>query len=422
MVKIKRERQGLKEAQVKKRVTEPIIFQETRLDLTRQEEQIENKNTMNTRRAFWLVAVISIVFFLFALSYLFLRATVTVNPKIQDVILNESLSATRDGNEDILPFDLVVISGEENKIIQATGEKDFSQRAEGVVLIYNTFSSVSQLLSIDTRLEGSNGKIYKTKTRITVPGMKEGVPGSVEVGIYGAEAGPEYNSVPLDFKIFGFRGTPKYEKFYARSRGAITGGLKGKFSVIADNEKVNVTNELKNVLQAKLFKKVTDQIPSGFILFKDAVFLSVDDQGIDVSPSLDNTVPIKLKGTLYGFLFDEQKLSKKIAEDNIKKYDGSEVFIPNIRNLTFSFPERDNISFGDVKNINFNLSGAIKIVWKLDIDKLVADLLGKSKKDFNQILFQYPNIDSADLTINPFWKRSFPDKTKDIKIIVNYPK
>jgi len=47
--------------------------------------------------------------------------------------------------------------------------------------------------------------------------------------------------------------------------------------------------------------------------------------------------------------------------------------------------------------------------------------LGKSKKDFNKILLQYPNIDSANLKISPIWKISIPDKTKNIKVMVNYP-
>ena len=47
---------------------------------------------------------------------------------------------------------------------------------------------------------------------------KDGKPGSVEVGIYGSSAGPEYNSIPIDFKIFGFKNTPKYAKIYARSK------------------------------------------------------------------------------------------------------------------------------------------------------------------------------------------------------------
>jgi hypothetical protein len=347
---------------------------------------------------------------------------VTVNPKIKDVILNENLSADLNGNAEALPFDLMVISGEENRTIKATEEKDVSEKAQGVVVIYNAFGPASQLLSIDTRLEGSNGKIYKTKKQIVVPGMKGSTPGSIEVSIYGAEAGEEYNSVPLDFKIFGFKGTPKYSKFYARSKGPITMGFKGKSSFVSDNQKASVLSDMKTTLRIKLFKKATDQIPSGFVLFRDAVTLDADDGVVDLVSSKDNTFSIKLKGTLYGFLFDENKLTKKIAEDNVDGYDSSVVYLSNIQDLTFSLPDRDSISFGNVKNINFNLSGATKIVWKLDESKLVTDLLGKSKKDFNQILLQYPNVDSADLVISPFWKTSLPDSIKKIKVIVNYPK
>jgi len=387
------------------------------------------RQTNKSRYKLWFVAIISLIFFLFALSYLFLKVEVTVKPKMQDVILNENLSASKDANAEALPFDLIVISGEENKIIQTTEEKDIARKAQGVVLIYNAFSSASQLLSIDTRLEGSNGKIYKTKKQIVVPGMKGSIPGSIEVGIYAAEAGDAYNSGPLDFTIFGFKGTPKYSKFYARSdvndaatAGAISGGFEGKFPFISDNQKISETNNLKTTLRIKLLNKAMDQIPKGLVLFKDAVFLDTNENSVSITSSEGNKLSLKLKGTLYGFLFNESKLAKKIAQENIEKYDNSEVFISNIQSLTFSLPNKDSISFGDAKNLNFNLSGSAKIVWKLDVNKLIIDLLGKSKKDFNRILLQYSSIDSADLEINPFWKMSFPDKIKDIKVIVNYPK
>src|SRR3989344_6062534 len=108
---------------------------------------------------------------------------------------------------------VAIISGEESKVVQDTKTKDVIEKAKGTVLIYNNFSSVPQRLDIDTRLEGSNGKIYKTVKKIVVPGMRSSAPGSVEVGIYAAAGGEEYNSGPLDFTIFGFKGTPKYSKF-----------------------------------------------------------------------------------------------------------------------------------------------------------------------------------------------------------------
>ena len=76
---------------------------------------------------------------------------------MQDVNLNENLSAEKSGDKaDALSFDLMVVSGEETKIVQATEEKDVMEKAQGVVVIYNIFSSNSQLLSIDTRLLGSS--------------------------------------------------------------------------------------------------------------------------------------------------------------------------------------------------------------------------------------------------------------------------
>jgi len=68
------------------------------------------------------------------------------------------------------------------------------------------------------------------------------------------------------------------------------------------------------------------------------------------------------------------------------------------------------------------LSGLAKIVWKIDVDKLIVDLLDKPKKDFNQILSQYPNINSALVKLSPPWIQSLPSKTKDIKVIVDYVK
>ena len=382
----------------------------------------EKENDNNSRFGLWFIALIAVVFLIFAVSLLFAGAKVTISPKTQDLNLNQNLTAIKDTEDGNLPFGLVAIEGEETKSIQGGEQKDVADKASGIVVVYNTFSKVAQTFSAGSRLEGSNGKIYKTDKKVIVPGMStDGTPGSIEVSILGQEAGEEYNSAPLDFKIFGFKGTPKYTKFYARSKGDIVGGLKGKITQISDNDKTAALDELKNTLQTKLLKKITDQIPSGYILFKDAAFLETDGGTIGVT-SADGMVPITLKGTFYGFLFEEKKLTQKIVEANIDKYDGSEVYIPNIRDLTFSLNDKENISFKNVTNISFTLTGQAKVVWKINEDKMKADLLGKKKKDFTQILSEYSNIDTADLAIKPVWKSSFPDKIDDIEVIVNYPK
>ena len=401
---------------------ERIVIKRIDSDYREPEAEPMMQNDTGPRYGLWFIALFAVVFLLFAVSFLFSGAKITVNPKTQDITLNQSLNAIKDSTDNTsLPFDLVAISGQEIKTIQGGAAQDVATKATGFVKVFNAFNTSPQTLSVNTKLEGSNGKIYKTQNKIIVPGMGvDGTPGSVEVSIIGSEAGIEYNSTPLDFKISGFKGTAKYSKIYAESDGDIKGGLKGKFAQISDDQKTGTINDLRSVLQAKLLKKITDQIPSGYILFKDAVFLN-DDGGNTGVASVDGMVPVALNGTLYGFLFQESKLTQAIVKENVQNYDGSDVYISNIRDLTFSLTDKET-SFKDVTNINFTLTGSAKVVWRVDADKLVSDLLGKRKGDFSQILSGYSNIASADSVLTPVWSMSFPDKSKNINVIVNYPK
>lgn len=373
------------------------------------------------RYKLWFLAFFSCLVLVFGISMIFAKASVTVEPKVKTFSLNQNLSASKNNVSSGLSFDLVVISGEENKAVKGTELTDVAIKAQGEVFVYNTFSTATQILAKDTQLEGSNGKIYRTVKKITIPGMsKTGAPGKTEVGIYGNVAGESYNSKPLDFKILGFKGTSKYTKFYARSKGDITGGLKGKYYKIADAEKTKIVDDLKKSLGDKLLQKIVNQTPPGFILFKDAFFLNIDEDNENQVPkadAMDDTIDISIKGTLYGFIFDEKKLTKKIAEAMVEKYDGSSVHIPDIKNLTFSLSNK-NVSFAEVKNIDFNLSGSSKIIWDVDVSKLTNSLLGKNKKEFASILDQYIYIESANLKISPIWKRSLPNKLENIKVIV----
>src|ERR1035437_5281502 len=363
----------------------------------------EDRNQGRSKYGVWIVAFFSVIFLLFALSYVFTGAKITINPKIKNIVSNNiNLSAVKDGTPDNLSFESISIPGEESKTVQGGVVKDVAVKATGKVMIYNAFSSTPQPLAVDTRLEGSNGKIYKTQTKITIPGMSGSTPGSVEANIYATDAGVDYNSGPLDFKIFGFKGTNKYDTFYARSEGDITGGFVGKSSELSDTDKAKVVSDLEASLKDKLFQKATDQIPSGFILWTDAAFLDNSNENVSFTPK-DNMVLVDVKSTLVGFLFEESKLTEKIVGQILPNEDASTLYIPNIRSLTFAFANSINPGV-NATSVDFSLGGSPEVVWKVDQAKLVSDLLGQPKKNFDQILSNYPNIDSAQLSIRPFCK------------------
>ncbi|MEI7765547.1 MAG: hypothetical protein WCI93_03100 [bacterium] len=371
--------------------------------------------------ALWLVVLISVVFLFFAISSLFASATVTINPKTKDYALNKVITAVRDTGTEGLSYDLVVLSGEEKKEVQGGEEKDYQEYAKGNVLIYNTYSSAPQTISANTKLLGSNGKFYKTTAKVIIPGMTKGnMPGKIGAIISAENVGTEWNSTPLDFKIVGFGGTSKYTKIYARSVGDITGGLKGLSRQLSDSEKENIIKELTNTLFAKLFEKAKNQTPKDFMLLKDATNLNIDSQSIDPTTNIGSFV-VTLKGTFTGILFNKDKLSKEIITDVLEKDDNSDVYVNNLDSLIFSNPDKEISSLSEVDNLTFNLSGSPKIVWRINKTGINTNLLGVNKGDFNTILSQELNIDSASFVIKPLWKNSFPTNSKDIKIIVNYP-
>ena len=389
--------------------------------VTRNVELASTVTPKRSKYSIWLAALVSVVFLFFAVSYFLAQASITITPKIKDTSFNQNFLASKEANGENLVFDSIVISDEEVKNVEAGEAKDTLVPARGLVVIYNNYSGATQRLDINTRLEGSNGKMYKTEKAVVVPGKKGNTPGSVEVGIYAAEAGDAGNSSALDFQVFGFKGTPKYSKFYARSKGDIIGGLKGKVPVIADAKKEIIVNDIKATLGAKLEKKASGLIPPGFVLFKDATILNVDNANFDFGGAKDNLVPVSIKGTLTGILFNEKDLTEKITSTLVVDKGESEVYISNMSAFQFTFLNKDGAG-SDVKNVSFNLSGSPKVVWKVDEDKLKTDVAGKSKKEFYNTLAQYPNVVSADVVLRPFWKRSFPSNKEDIKVLVEYPK
>ena len=391
-------------------------------DRTPEFNQPKRRGKNRYRLMLWFLASISLLFCLFAVSFIFSNASVSVNPKTKDVTLNENLSANKDSNGNGLSFSLVVLPGQESRSVQASGEKDVQKAATGTVKVYNDFSTSPQVLSIDTRLEGSNGKIYKLASKVTIPGIdKKGIPGSVEANIYAAGVGPDYNSPPLDFNIAGFKNTAKYSKIFAKSDSPISGGFSGKMAVVTDADQMVALGELKSALQTDLLQKVVSQVPGGFILFKDAAFLDVNTADMTSVYNNDGTATISLPGTLYGILLNKQELARKIATDMIDGYDGSDVYIPSFNNMTFSLTNKDNTSFNDSQNINFTLTGTAEIVWRLDTNKFINDLISIPKGTFNQVLLKYPNISSATLKVTPMWRTTIPDDIKKVKVIVNYP-
>jgi len=227
----------------------------------------------------WLTIAVGVgavvILFSVVLSLLFAGATVTVYPKQDTPVVNASFKAQINGEGGTLPFQRMVLERTQQHTVVALGESEVEERASGKLTIYNEYSTTPQRLIKNTRFESTEGRIYRIRESVEVPGKKnDNTPGSIEVSVFAEEPGEDYNMGPDSFTIPGFAGLPQEGHIYARSTGDMTGGFKGVKRTVSDNDRTKALEELESALRDQLLAAAFDgsDKPKGYVLFKGAVF------------------------------------------------------------------------------------------------------------------------------------------------------
>ncbi len=322
-----------------------------------------------------------------------------------------------------VPFETMEIKVTKENSTQATGVKNIATKASGTIVVYNSFSSKSQKLIATTRFEAPDGKIYRIKKSIIVPGAKiidgEVQPSSIEAVVYADKPGEEYNKELTDFTIPGFKGGPRYEKFYARSKTTMAGGFSGEVPVVSDSDFNNLKNSLEASIRTALLEKAVEKKPEGFLLYSGAIQITFSENEAQNSTDLISTNPefkIKETGTLYAVLIPENILSKILVGKYLGEDMLGKVKINNLEKLDFDLISLDK----EKQSMVFKLSGNANFVWILDEAKLKEALIASPER-LEEVFKNYPAIDHASIVFSPSWWRFFPEKESKIRIeeIVN---
>jgi len=374
-----------------------------------------------TRFVIWGVAAAAVLFLFFVLLTFFSGTVVEVVPIQRNITVSGSFSAQKDAEEGELPFKLIVLGNSLSEEVAATGEKEFERKASGTIVIYNTYSSNTQKLIKRTRFETPDGKIYRIDKSVVVPGTTvqngEIVPGSIEAVVYADIPGQKYNVGLTDFTIPGFKGDPRFDKFYARSKTLIENGFSGAVKFASPEDISVVENKLQNSLRETLLTQARAQVPGDFILYDGAVSFSFEILNNIESEISKDKLYVTEKGTLYGVLFNKREISKYLASNTIASYDGSDVSVRGLGNLEFVLNDKSGFRPTEDVAVKFTLSGSAVVVWGIDEVALARDLAGVSKDDsLNVIKETYPNIQKAVVTLRPFWKKFLPENSEDITI------
>lgn len=205
-------------------------------------------------------------------TFLFPRLTITITPKVETVavpnveLLATTAATTPDVGARRIPAILIEAEDTIQQEYEATATKFFQERARGEVLVYNAYSSSPQSLVAGTRFQDSTGKVFRLQGNLTVPGAKieEGkiVPTAIAAAAVADQPGAAANIGPTQFRIPGFRGTPKHQGFYAESSRAFSGGFVGEAKVVATDDLRRASEDLTRRAVEQLRKELDGKLPA----------------------------------------------------------------------------------------------------------------------------------------------------------------
>ena len=352
-----------------------------------------------------------------AVSFLFFSKTkIEIWPETEILTLTDSVVISLD--------DSGIISGQIFKD-QKSKTQDFSasgtalkeEKAEGIIKVYNNYSTSSQPLLINTRFVSTDGKLFKSVQKEVIAGgrYEKGklVPGETDIRVRAAESGESYNIGASTFSIPGFAGTPKYTAFYGKSFSPMTNGFKDEVAQITqedlDKAEIALIEELKR--ESRDFLKTA--LPQGFVLLEETISQEITEKNFSEKAGK--------KADSFSFQ------SKVESEALIFKKSDLENFAKDLINSSISddkkFQEETlEINYSleiDEERAVLNIEIKAKIYQDIDLEKLKKNLSGKPFQEVELFLRDQSWISRIEIEKGPLWRIKVPESLEKVEMKLN---
>ena len=386
-------------------------------------ETLWNKETLRNKkqsRQYFLTLGLVLIFIgglIFLFSIFFPRAEIKLFLKQYPLSFEEEVLAKKDfAQPEInqlmkLPAQVFYQEGELSLKFPAKGTEELRKKAEGQITIYNKYSSKNQILVKNTRFQTLDGRIYHLKKQVVVPGalVEAGqiIASRITTQVVADKAGQEYNlEAGAKFKIPAFKGTRKYEGFFAESRKPIKGGFIGQIAIPTEQDISEAKKTIRNVLKENLKARVFNGIPLGFKFLKEAENFEIIEEKITKEADKQGNFSVYLKAKYEMIVFKEEQLrnllTEKLRDEPQKELKDFEI---NYQEIVF-----------DLAELSFKIKGQLVFQSKVDLQNLKTKVLGKDKDSLRNIIFALPGIEQVQIKIQPFFFKRIP-KNQD-KVII----
>lgn len=341
-------------------------------------------------------------------SMAYAGASVSAVPRTETVTASTTLIAQVNAPVGILAYTMLTATQSATTTVPATGTKKVSRTAQGVVTLSSTYTANQRLIA-NTRLASSDGKIYRLASSVDLPAG-----GSVTATINAESPGEDYNrSGSTTFTLPGFQGDPRYEKFSAKSQGAISGGFVGDEPAVADSDLEAAKAELKAQLDASIPRLMQQSIPDTSVAIPGTLTMVYGDI-VQAASDDKKTATLSQSATATGAVMNVRDFASALAAKLVSDYKGEAVDFKDQGSLTV---EAATTTRPADEQITLRVTGDTTLVWQFDPNALKEAMLGKDKGQFQAIVQSFaPAITSATAVVRPFWIKNFPSDPEKIDV------
>lgn len=372
-----------------------------------------------------LVLIFGVGFSVYGAGFLISRVDINIETQKETqsqsfrIVFRKSPETSNAVGQIVLPLYEFKKSFSYTQEYQATGRGQGSSFAKGQIVIFNENSTAGQILIAGTRFESSDKKVFRSVSRVVVPGYKTEsgkiVPGTVTAELKADQAGPDYNIPADNFTIPAFVGSLKFQKIYGVSEKAFSGGASGTVSIITAEDVKSAKEKIAQYAYETAKAEAMSQAQDNLKLLDKAVMFS---PGKIQTPAVGEVVD-KFKATISGdlgiFVFDENEVKRLISE----KLSETQGFQADLNSVSYQILyENPEVDFNDsiialTANVKRNLAAVV------DTLEFKQKISGKSIEDLKKELLKLEGVQKIKVSVWPFWVVKVPNNIDGIRIVVN---
>ncbi len=320
--------------------------------------------------------------------------------------------------QDIIPGQVFSIPKNLTLSFPASGQENVSLKAQGMITIYNAYSSSPQTLVATTRFVTPDGKIFRLVNAVVVPGAAvtngQIVPSSIDAAIVADQPGPDYNvsSIPK-LTIPGFEGGPKYDAFYGSIASSTSGGFVGEKAVPTATDITAAKQKATSTLIADLQSNLTGSYMSNFKVLDGATTVQITKLTVNTSTDENGNFSVFGEGTLSAIGFDETAF-KSFLLSLAQSTESSSTWSSDPA-LTYTNVKPD---FTNGK-VSFSLSVQASLEPAFSADSFKGAIAGDKIADARDAISSLPELQEGTISVWPAWLWRIPENTQKIQIAVD---